>query len=169
MDKWLENKELPYHFISACGLVYKDGLVLLVKNPIRGWELPGGTTEQGESVTDTLKREILEESGIMCEPEHLVGVYQNLLVKDGYGPLEGIKIPPIINLCFICRFISGELTSSEESVDVCWITPEEATKLVEHPLYRERLEDALKYGGDVAFSSYIYNYRETKFLNKMYL
>ena len=36
MDKWLENKELPYHFISACGLVFKDELVLLVKNPKRG-------------------------------------------------------------------------------------------------------------------------------------
>ena len=41
-------------------------------------------------IIDTLKREVLEESGIVCEPEHLVGVYQNLLVKEGYGPLEGM-------------------------------------------------------------------------------
>ena len=169
MDKWLENKELPYHFMSACGLVYRDGHVLLVKNPKRGWELPGGTTEQGETIIDTLKREVLEESGIVCEPEHLVGVYQNLLVKEGYGPLEGMKIPPIINLCFTCRYISGEVTASEESEDVCWTTPEEAVKMVEHPLYRERLADALKFCGDVAFSSYTSNDKATNFINKMYL
>ena len=55
MDKWLENKELPYHLVSACGLVSKDGQVLLIRNPKRGWELPGGTAEQGESVTEALK------------------------------------------------------------------------------------------------------------------
>ena len=49
MDKWLENRELPYHLLSACGLVRRDGLVLLVRNPRRGWELPGGTVEQGEA------------------------------------------------------------------------------------------------------------------------
>ena len=81
MDKWLENKQLPNHLISACGLVRKDGLVLLIYNPKRGWELPGGTMEQGETIIEALKREVYEESGILCEPEHFVGVYQNLIVK----------------------------------------------------------------------------------------
>ena len=103
MDKWLENRELPYHLLSACGLVRRDGLVLLVRNPRRGWELPGGTVEQGETVTEALKREIYEESGVLSEPECLTGIYQNLVVKDGYGPLDGMKIPPIINLSTTIR------------------------------------------------------------------
>ena len=28
MDKWVENKQLQVHFVSAAGLVYKDGKVL---------------------------------------------------------------------------------------------------------------------------------------------
>ena len=50
MDNWLENKKLPYHLVSACGLVHRDALVLLIQNPKRGWELPGGTVEQLEFV-----------------------------------------------------------------------------------------------------------------------
>ena len=163
MDKWLENRELPYHLISACGLVRRDGLVLLVRNPMRGWEMPGGTVEQGETITEALKREIYEESGIRCEPEHLTGIYQNLVVKDGYGPLAGMKIPPIINLAFICRYIDGEASVSEESEDVRWVTPEEAASMVTHPLYGKRLADILRTDGSVVFSSYEYDNRTPAF------
>ena len=163
MDQWLENKQFPYHFISACGLVRKDGLILLIRNPIRGWELPGGTAEQGEIITEALKREIFEESGIHCEPEHLTGIYQNLIVKDGYGPLEGMKIPPIINFAFLCHYVSGEATTSEESEAVRWVTEEEAVSMVTHPLYAKRLADALKFDGNVVFSSYAYDNKTAEF------
>ena len=163
MDKWLENRKLPYHLISACGLVYRDGLVLLIRNPKRGWEMPGGAVEQGETITDALKREIYEESGIHCEPERLTGIYQNLVSKDGYGPLEGMIIPPIINLAFICRYIDGEASISEESEDVRWVTPEEAAGMVTHPLYAKRLKDMLKADGSVIFSSYEYDNKTAVF------
>lgn len=41
---------------------HKNGLVM-IKNH-RGWELPGGHRESGESLQETLAREILEEAGI---------------------------------------------------------------------------------------------------------
>ncbi len=163
MDKWLEDRKLPYHLISACGLVYKDGFVLLIRNPKRGWEMPGGTVEQGETITDALKREIYEESGIHCEPEHLTGIYQNLTEKDGYGLLEGMKIPPIVNLAFICRYTDGEASVSEESEDVRWVTPEEAVSMVTHPLYAKRLNDMLNADGSVTFSFYEYDNKTAVF------
>ena len=163
MDQWLESKKLPYHLVSACGLVWKDGLVLLIRNPIRGWELPGGTAEQGETITEALKREIREESGILCEPEHLVGIYQNLAVKDGYGPLEGMKLPPIINFAFTCRYTGGEASVSDEAEDVCWAAPEKTAGMVTHPLYAKRLADMLKPGSGVVFSSYEYDNRTVAF------
>ncbi len=165
MDKWLIERQMPNHLISACGLVEKDGLVLLVKNPVRGWEMPGGTADQGEAITDALKREIFEESGILCEPVYFTGVYQNLLVKDGYGPLEGMKVPPVINFAFICRYIGGEPRISEESEDVRWVTPEEAKVLVTHPLYEKRLADMMSYDGDVTFSTYEYDNQFAVFLS----
>ena len=163
MDHWLESRQLPYHMISACGLVRKDGLVLLIKNPRRGWELPGGAIEQGETIIEALKREIQEESGILCEPEHLTGIYQNLIAKDGYGPLEGTKIPPIINLTFTCNYISGEASASEEAEEACWVPPEEAIAMVTHPLYAQRLLDVLQFDGSIVFASYEHNNKSTVF------
>lgn len=85
MDNWLETRLLPVHFVSAAGLVYKDDKVLLIKTPKRGWELPGGVVEQGESILDGLRREIFEESGVISEAEKMVGIYQRLPSKPGYG------------------------------------------------------------------------------------
>ena len=169
MDNWLYNRQLPNHLVSACGLVRKDGRILLIRNPKRGWELPGGTAEQGETITEALRREIYEESGILSEPEHLTGIYQNLVAKDGYGPLEGVKIPPLINFAFICRYISGEATVSDESEDVRWVTPEEAKRMITHPLYAERLADILKYDNGVVFSSYAYDNKTAVFMTKKIL
>ena len=42
MDEWLKTRDLPLHFISVAGLVYKGDEVLLIKSKRRGWEIPGG-------------------------------------------------------------------------------------------------------------------------------
>jgi hypothetical protein len=84
-------------------------------------------------------------------------------VKDGYGPLEGMKIPPIVNLAFVCKYISGEASTSVESEDVRWVTPEEATRMVTHPLYAQRLSDILQFDGSVVFSCYEYDNSSTVF------
>ena len=42
MDEWLKTRNLPLHFISVAGLVYKGDEVLLIKSKRRGWEIPGG-------------------------------------------------------------------------------------------------------------------------------
>ena len=91
MDGFRRLMKLFWDYIHVI-IFYENCEILLIQNPKRGWKLPGGTVEQGEAITEALKREIYEESGILCEPEHLAGVYQNLVVKEGYGPLEGMKI-----------------------------------------------------------------------------
>ena len=50
MDEWLKTRNLPLHFISVAGLVYKGDEVLLIKSKRRGWEIPGGVVEQGEDI-----------------------------------------------------------------------------------------------------------------------
>jgi 8-oxo-dGTP pyrophosphatase MutT (NUDIX family) len=157
MDSWLIDKQLPYHFISASGLIRKEGHILLIHSLRRGWEMPGGLAEQGESVIETLKREVLEESGIVCEPEHFTGIYQNLMIKDGYGPLEGMKLPPVVNLTFICRYVSGEPTVTEGCDDARWVAPDEAAGMITHPLYKKQLADMLAYSGSIVLDTFRYN------------
>ena len=56
------------HF-GIYGYIIKDGKILLIKkarDPYTGlYDLPGGSQEDGESYMDTLKREVMEETG--CE------------------------------------------------------------------------------------------------------
>ena len=77
--------------------------------------------------------------------------------------MEGMKIPPIVNLAFICRYVGGKAAVSEESEDVCWVTPEEAVRMVTHPLYAKRLADMLSSKTGVTFSSYEYDNRTAVF------
>ncbi|DAC15780.1 MAG TPA: NUDIX hydrolase [Candidatus Poseidoniales archaeon] len=41
-----------------------DHAILLVRHPERGWELPGGHLEQGETPMQCLEREVKEETGL---------------------------------------------------------------------------------------------------------
>lgn len=59
---------LPKHFVSAAAIVLNEhNEILLIKGPDRGWEMPGGVVEEGESLRQAAIRETKEESGIEIE------------------------------------------------------------------------------------------------------
>ena len=134
---------LPTHIVAAGGLIINDkDEILLVKNPRKGWEFPGGIVEQGETVPQGLMREIKEESGVDVEVINIVGIYSNTKKKKGYNGVE--EIPTIVNIDFICKYVSGELTTSDESIDVKWFSREEALKIV-NPKQQFRFRKLLNY------------------------
>jgi len=165
MDKWLEARKLQTHSVSAAGLVFKEDKVLLIRSGRRGWEFPGGVVEQGEAILDGLKREILEESGIIAEPECMTGIYQNLAGREGYGPLEGMELPPTVNLVFRCRYIGGKETITEESLEAGWFTPEEALEMITWPYFRKAFQDACQYSGRPHFGTFRKKARATEFVS----
>ena len=61
------KKQLPMHTVSAAGFIINDNKLLLVHNPLKGWETPGGIIQEGESVLEALKREIYEEVQLEVE------------------------------------------------------------------------------------------------------
>lgn len=122
---------VPMHKVSVAALVLNDrGQVLLVNSPWRGWEYPGGLIESGESFETALRREIREEAGVEVEILRFVGICKNL-END------------IVNIDFVCRYVSGELTPSEESTQVIWADPKEALEMITFPLTKKRLETML--------------------------
>lgn len=91
----------------------EDGDRILLQNRIkadwRGYTLPGGHVEAGESFVDAVKREMKEESGLEIEDPRLVGVKQ--------FPIEGGRY---LVLLFKATKWSGQLTSSDEG-SVEWV------------------------------------------------
>ena len=48
-----ETYTLPKHIVSAATIVLNDQPeILLIKRPLRGWEVPGGQVEEGESLKE---------------------------------------------------------------------------------------------------------------------
>jgi ADP-ribose pyrophosphatase YjhB (NUDIX family) len=60
-------------------VIDSQGRVFLVKHSyVSGWHLPGGGVETGETVRESLARELIEEGGITAlEPPVLHGVFYN--------------------------------------------------------------------------------------------
>ena len=119
------------HKVSVAALVTNEkNEILMVNSPWRGWEYPGGLIEPGETFAEALKREVREEAGVEVEITGFVGICKNVGMD-------------IVNIDFKCRYVGGELTTSEESTEVGWFTPEEAFKIITFPLTKKRLANML--------------------------
>jgi 8-oxo-dGTP pyrophosphatase MutT (NUDIX family) len=63
---------------GTAALIDGDGRILLMqRSDNRLWNMPGGILEVGETPAQGVAREVLEETGLHCEPVLLVGVYDS--------------------------------------------------------------------------------------------
>jgi|SRR5690554_632907 len=102
----------------TAALIWEKGRVLIAKRAaqdrlINKWEFPGGKTEYGESPEECLKREILEELGIVIE----VGEF---FAESIYAYPEG----PIRLLSYFAFWKSGEV-NPEVHEEIKWVEPNE--------------------------------------------
>ncbi len=75
------------------------------------WDLPGGTNEVGEKLKDTLKREILEETGLEIDVRNFI---PKPITKT--WDYQSHKQHTLV-LCFNCKLISGELNLNDHKIN----------------------------------------------------
>ena len=115
----------PIELTNMCMLTRADSKVLVQNRRDPNWgglTFPGGHVEPGESLVDSVIREMLEETGLTIRNPKLVGS-KSWMQKDGSRYLV---------LLYTATEYEGELHSSDEG-DIAWMTLDEmrAGKMVE--------------------------------------
>ena len=128
-----EFPDIPLVGVGA--IIIEDSRVVLVKRahpPLQAeWSIPGGVLEVGELVREAALREAREETGLIVEPEDLLGVYDRILRH----PDEHVQYHYVL-IDFLCRRVAGDLAAASDASEVRWFTREElpALKLAEDTL-----------------------------------
>jgi len=97
--------------------------------------------ELGETLRQTVIREVREESGLSVEPIRLVGIYSDPRYVAAFTDGE---VRQQFSACFACRVISGEIAVSDESTEVCFVETADLDALDIQPSIRVRLRDFLE-------------------------
>ncbi len=98
---------------STAIIPYHNDKVLLIKRntiPFKGyWALPGGRMDPGETIEQTIIREVKEETGLNIIVIQIVGEYIEKGVKDD---IEYEYYPT----CFVVKPVGGEIKKQESEI-----------------------------------------------------
>jgi 8-oxo-dGTP diphosphatase len=145
---------MPTHIVAAAGVVENEqGEILLVKTHHGGWVFPGGQVEVGENLIDAVVREIKEESGVNVTVNKLFAISSNTGINKGYNGVE--TVPTKVMMDFICTFVDGELSISDENSESSWVKKDKVLNMITTPAIRQRFEAYLKYDGNVQYLEYV--------------
>ena len=98
---------------STAIIPFPEDKILLVKRntvPFKGyWALPGGRMDPGETIEQTIIREVKEETGLEVAIMRIIGEYVEKGVKD---EVEYEYYPT----CFLVKVVGGEIRRQESEI-----------------------------------------------------
>ncbi len=159
------SREYPSAPLVGVGAVIVDAdRVVVIKRgrpPLEGeWSIPGGLVELGETVSEAVVREALEETGLVVDagsdvgepcgpvrgqpasgPGSVLGVFDRI-VRDEAGRARFHYV--LIDVW--CRVVSGELRAGHDAVEAQWLTREELEGFPLEDAARTVLREGLERG-----------------------
>ena len=148
MNDYVERirKHIGHEMLMLVGVgvfVYKNGKVLLQKRRDNGlWSDPGGCVEIGETLEETAKRELFEETGLIANKLEFFKTYSG---KDMLYTYPNGDETYIIGIMFICEDYSGEMINeNDETMELKWFDINELFNEIS-PLTKSPLKDFIEY------------------------
>jgi mutator protein MutT len=101
--------------VSGAIIFDKDNRILLQRRSDNGlWGFPGGYMEIGETVEETARREVFEETGIKLNKMELFSIYSGPEYEVTYSNGDEVAL---VQIMFRCNDFTGSITESEESIE----------------------------------------------------
>lgn len=110
------SPDIPLTQASAVAFT-SEGNIVLIANEAGKWTLPGGTVEQGETIAETLRRELWEEACAEVTEEVYLGA---VLVED---PANPAGLPRYYQTRFWARVVLRPFIPQFETVGRCEVIP----------------------------------------------
>ncbi|HTC50670.1 MAG TPA: NUDIX domain-containing protein [Steroidobacteraceae bacterium] len=91
-------------------------LLLQEKAAGLGWSLPAGAIEPGEDPTQALRREVLEETGLIVEPQRILGVFGGPQFRHTYRNGDTVEYLVVLYRCNVTGQGTGRLDPETRSL-----------------------------------------------------
>ena len=131
MRKFIGHERLL--IVGASVFIHKDGKLLLQKRKDNGcWADHGGCCELGETVEETAKRELLEETGLTVCSLELLGVFSG---KELFYTYPNGDMVSNVNIAYLCEDFTGEpLAETNETSDLQWFRFDDLPENISPPV-----------------------------------
>jgi ADP-ribose pyrophosphatase YjhB (NUDIX family) len=118
-----DTRQYPERPIVGVGAVIVDaGKVVLIRRryePLKGhWSLPGGTVEVGEALEAALRREMIEETGLVVEVGPVVEVFDRIMRDEQ----QRVRYHFVL-IDYLCWPSGGALQAGSDVDAAIWADP----------------------------------------------
>lgn len=138
------NAPIPNSIKVAVSALVRDnrGRILMIRRTDNNkYSIPGGGLEAGETISQAVRREVLEETGIEVKVTDMIGVFSN---PDHVIAYDDGEVRQEFSICFNAEPIGGQLRTSNESKEVEWVALSDLSTLDIHPSIALRIEQGIK-------------------------
>src|SRR5665811_1048060 len=118
--------------VSKAVIINEHGkALLLLRGPTAPsrpstWDLPGGIVEDGETTLETVRREVLEETGLNINP-------------DSYSPIDKHEDYNYCWTVYEVRITNEQVDISWEHDEYKWVDEEELEELKNIPIFLKKI------------------------------
>jgi 8-oxo-dGTP diphosphatase len=118
--------------VGCLAVVRRGNKVLLAQRSlppgVGKWGYPGGMQELGETLFECVRRELIEETGIIAEPRSVLTAIEAIRQDE-----KGKIMTHFTLVCVLMDWRQGEGEPLEDAQQVKWLTPAEAEALDTFP------------------------------------